>query len=187
MHYFFNKHARGARFRVGVIALGAMITLLASLSWHSAATVAMKQAAMTQLKGPEPGTYSRHAAWPAPKAVPLPTSGPPGSCGPWAGASSSQARAVASHGQITSCFLVGRTWVVTTTHSSGAPEVGTLYCGMNARCLNGWAVHQLTVFTWHVAPAGAMLRFLHLTGSSIQFYDGQKVISFSTQTRRFAR
>lgn len=142
---------------------------------------------MTSPKGPEPGTYSRHAAWPAPKAVPLPTSGPPGSCGPWAGASSRQAHAVASHGQITSCFLVGKTWVVTTTHSSGAPEIGTLYCGTNARCLNGWAPHQLTAFTWHVAPAGAMLRFLHLTGSSIQFYDGQKVISFSTQTRRFAR
>jgi len=170
-----------------VIALGAMIALFASLSWHSAATVAMKQAAMTQLKGPKPGTYRRHAAWPAPMAVPLPTSGPPGSCGPWAGASSAQARAVASHGQITSCFLVGKTWVVTMIHSSGAPEIGTLYCGTNATCLNGWTTHRLTAFTWHVAPGGAMLRFLHRAGSSIQFYDGQNVISFSTQTRRFAR
>jgi hypothetical protein len=159
----------------------------AATALPATATVAMKQAATTQLKGPKPGTYGRHAAWPAPKAVPLPTSGPPGSCGPWAGTNSTQARTVASHGQITSCFLVGKTWVVTTTHSSGPPEIGTLYCGTNATCLNGWATHQLTAFTWHIAPAGAMLRLLHLTGSSIQFYDGQNVISFNTQTRRFAR
>src|SRR5215469_1610057 len=98
VQHFFNKLERRALFRAGAIALGAMIMLVASLSWHSAATFAMKQAASTQVKGPKPGTYSRHAAWPAPKAVPLPTSGPPGSCGPWAGANSTQARTVASHG-----------------------------------------------------------------------------------------
>lgn len=185
MQHFLNALQSGARFRVSAIVLGAMALVLASLSWHSAAT--MKQAAATQMKGPQPGTYSRHAAWPAPRAGLLPTSGPPGSCGPWSAANSMQANAVASHGQISSCFLVGRTWVVTTIHSSGAPEIGTLYCGANATCLNGWTTHQLTAFTWNVAPVGTMLRVLQKAGSSIQFYDGQKVISFNTQTQRFAR
>jgi hypothetical protein len=50
-------------------------------------------------------------------------------CGAWAAQDSAQARAVlATRGRLTSCELIGRTWMVTTVSAHRPGEVGLLTC-----------------------------------------------------------
>jgi hypothetical protein len=75
-------------------------------------------------------------------------------CGAWAAQDSAQARAVlATRGRLTSCELIGRTWMVTTVSAHRPGEVGLLTCSAGDQaCLDGDRPHDLTAFTWISAP-----------------------------------
>lgn len=119
--------------------------------------------------------------------LPLPTSVPDGSCGPWSAPDGRSGQSIAlEHGALQSCFRVGRIWVVTTQHTSGPADIGTYVCPSgDETCMNGWNEHDLTAFTWHTAPAGQSLRLLSINTPTLEFYDGVGIIKFSLDRKQF--
>lgn len=139
------------------------------------------RAAGGSLPNPPPGKFqNKFHSGPLP-APPLPdvNSEPSNICGPWSAVSSPEARAVAAHGTLQSCQLIGQDWVVVTMHGAAAPgEVGVQQCPAGSACMDGRLSHDLTNFRWFPAPTGTALTELQVSGPVITFVDGSGQIEF---------
>lgn len=170
---------------VSVLAVAGALTLLLHVG------TAPDHQASTQVAAAQPSLSVPHGVgrttWPtALPSEPAPVSAPAGGCGPWSNPASPQATAVLAHGTITSCQLIGSTWIVTTQHSSGPGEVGALTCSqIDTQCLNGWPTHDLTDFSWSTAPAGSYLKSVQVQSGRITFTDGPGLVTFNIAESRF--
>jgi hypothetical protein len=139
-------------------------------------------------KGPPLSAYhNRWASYPNP---PLPTSGPPGICGPWSAANSAQVRAVQStHGALDSCQLVDHYWLVTTENVTGTAQIGILDCSPTAStCMDGWRAKNLATFAWHTAPPSvSQLKIYLVEGHLLIMITNEGQWTFDIDTATFAR
>lgn len=143
--------------------------------------------AQTTQKGLPDSAY--HNTWSSYPNPPLPTSGPPGICGPWSGAGSPQAQAIqSSHGTLDSCLLVDHYWVVTTENAAGPAQLGLLNCSpTDAVCMNGWQAKNLTTFEWYLAPASiTQLKIALIAGHVLTILTNQGQWTFDIDTATFA-
>ena len=139
-------------------------------------------------KGPPPSAY--HNKWLSHPNPPLPTSGPPGICGPWSAGNSAQVRAIQStHGVLDSCQLVDHYWLVTTQNVTGPAQIGVLDCSPTAsRCMDGWRAKNLAAFSWHTAPPPVtQLKIYLVQGHQLIVLTNDGQWTFDIDTATFAR
>lgn len=177
--------------KTGLISSAAGVAaLIAAMAWGGAAAagIAGHAARADASMASTPPQPVGRTDWPTGlPAESLPTSVPDGACGPWSASGSRETSAIlATHGRLTSCFRVVNTWIVTTEHSSGPGEVGSLRCPTDdSECLDGWTSHDLTKFSWITAPAGHMLRLISETNGSLTFSDGFGLLHYSSSKQGF--
>lgn len=143
------------------------------------------------LKGlPASDTNVYDNTWTSHPNPPLPTSGPPGICGPWSAASSTQVQELRStHGILNSCLLIDHYWVVTTEGVNGPAQLGVLDCSpTNSACLDGWRDKSFAAFNWYSAPPlVTQLDIALIQGELISMISNDGQWTFDLGTTAFAR
>ena len=168
------------------LALAGALTVGVFALTHGSAVQAAP--AQSPHKGPPPSAY--HNKWASYPNPPLPTSGPPGICGPWSAGNSAQVRAIQStHGVLDSCQLVDHYWLVTTENVAGPAQIGILDCSPTAsRCMDGWRAKNLAAFTWHPAPLPVtQLKIYLVQGHQLILITNDGQWTFNIDTATFAR
>jgi hypothetical protein len=113
-------------------------------------------------------------------------------CGPWSSPDSIQALAIRqTRGRLTSCALVGRTWMVTAVRKTRPGEIGLLTCGAaEPACVEGDEPHDLTTFTWIPAPVGPGLNPYGGSGPAGPIFifttQRDRQVKFDLRSRAFA-
>ena len=131
-----------------------------------------------------------HNTWTSYPNPPLPTAGPPNTCGPWSAADSAQVQAVQStHGTLDSCLLVDHYWLVTTENVTGPAQIGILNCSpTDSTCMDGWQAKDLTTFAWHTAPPPVtQLKIALVDGHLLTIVTNYGQWTFDLDTATFAR
>ncbi len=153
----------------------------------STGTIRATPRADTVQKGPVPGTFGNH--WTSLPDPPVPTTGPPNTCGMWSAQNSPQAEAIQSmHGIIQSCMLIGDDWVVTTEGGPGS-QLGVFDCSpTDTTCLNGWHTKNLTAFTWQTPPpAVTFLKIVWVQGDTLTLLSNDGEWTYNVSTGTWAR
>ncbi|MDX6230262.1 MAG: hypothetical protein QOI76_3652 [Frankiales bacterium] len=113
----------------------------------------------------------------------------PSLCGPWSAETSAFSQAVAKrYGSIESCFLYGRTWVITTDGLNGAPGyVGVDQCNNDIGCLSGAHDHGDDLWAYYPAdrPGSVRLYAQPVAGQPLQVTVGGRQETFDVDTYTF--